>query len=232
MKEKMILTSRIFQLNERAIHSESVQLYSIVRRKFNVSFVPDILRFTHNTAHKILTILFLALILPSVANAHRGARGEVDTCRISVGSEVIHFSAYTPTLTGGKSYCHIIPEIGLTDLVIDYEGKKLRHTTVEFEVTKEPEGSRVYYHNPEKITKGSIDAKVDFAKYGTGNYLLHVTVLNEGETIDSHLPFSVGLEPVESAVPNKILIPFIIIIIIFAGMFFMSKSNKKQTPSA
>jgi hypothetical protein len=40
--------------------------------------------------------------------------------------------------------------------VIDYEGKKLRHTTVEFEVTKEPAGTRVYYHSPEQITKGTI----------------------------------------------------------------------------
>ncbi len=232
MKEKMILTSRIFQHIQRAIHPVCAQPYSSIRDKLSSSFMPDILGFTHNKVHTILSILFLVLILPSTANAHRGAKGEVDTCRISVGSEVIHFSAYTPTLSGGKSYCHIIPEIGLTDLVIDYEGKKLRHTTVEFEVTKEPEGSRVYYHNPEKITKGSVDAKVDFSKFGAGNYLLHVTVLNKGETIDSHLPFSVGLEAAESVIPNKILFPLIIIIIIFAAMFFMSKSNKKQPPSA
>ncbi|MCK5665494.1 MAG: hypothetical protein KAI17_18535, partial [Thiotrichaceae bacterium] len=116
-------------------------------------------------------------------------------------------------------------------LVIDYEGKKLRNTTVEFEVTKEPEGSRVYYHSPEKIKKGSIDAKVDFRQYGAGDYLLHVTVINQGETIDSHLPFSVGMEQEESMIPMKILIPFIIIVIIFAVMFGMSRS-KKQPPSS
>ncbi len=232
MKEKMILTSSIFQHIKRAIHPVNVLSYSTIKQKLNVDFVSDIFNFIHNKIHVIISILLLALILPSAANAHRGAQGEVDTCRISVGSEVIHFSAYTPTLTGGKSFCHIIPEVGLTDLVIDYEGKKLRHTTVEFEVTKEPEGSRVYYHNPEKIKKGSIDAKVDFSKFGAGNYLLHVTVLNQGETIDSHLPFSVGLEADKSAIPNKILIPFIIIVLIFAVMFFMSKSNKKQPPAA
>ncbi len=230
MKEKITLTSKSFQHSNHAIHSIREQPYSANRDKKSFSFVPDALSFINNKTHTLLSIMLLVLVLPSTVNAHRGAKGEVDTCRISVGKEVIHFSAYTPSLSAGRSFCHIIPEIGLTDLVIDYEGKKLRHTTVEFEVTKEPEGSRVYYHSPEKIKKGSIDAKVDFRQYGAGDYLLHVTVVNEGETIDSHLPFSVGMEPEESMIPMKILIPFIIIVIIFAVMFGMSRS-KKLPPS-
>ena len=229
MKEKITLTSIISQHNN-ATHPVRAQINTANRHKNNFGFA-NVQKFISYKSHTLLSILLLALILPSAANAHRGAKGEVDTCRISVGTEVIHFSAYTPTLSGGRSFCHIIPEIGPTDLVIDYEGKKLRHTTVEFEVTKEPEGSRVYYHSPEKIAKGSIDAKVDFSKYGAGNYLLHVTVINKGETIDSHLPFSVGLEPEENMIPNKILIPFIIIVIIFAVMFGMSRSNKNKPPS-
>ena len=201
------------------------------RHTINVKSVANLLSFYKHKTYAILSILLLALTIPSIATAHRGAKGEVDTCRISVGTEVIHFSAYTPTLTGGQSFCHIIPEIGLTDIVIDYEGKKLRNTTVEFEITKEPEGSRVYYNSPEKFKKGTVDAKVDFTKFGASDYLLHVTVINAGETIDSHLPFSVGIEPAESMIPNKILIPFIIITIIFAVMFGMSKSNKEPPSS-
>ncbi|GAW85401.1 conserved hypothetical protein [Bathymodiolus platifrons methanotrophic gill symbiont] len=220
MKQKITLTSKTSQRVARAIHLIRDQTYTVNRRKIN---------FHHaNNTLATLAILLFTLILPATANAHRGAKGEVDTCRISVGKEVIHFSAYTPSLSGGKSFCHVIPEIGLTDLVIDYEGKKLRHTTVEFEVTKEPEGSRVYYHKPEKIKKGSVDAKVDFRQYGAGNYLLHVTVVNEGETIDSHLPFSVGIEQAENMIPNKILIPFIIIVIILAVMFGMSRKPKQE----
>ena len=222
--KKFALTSTVSQHYNNAIHSLRIQRKAASRHKNGW-------RFCAGKSHALLSIICLGLILPLTANAHRGAKGEVDTCRISVGTEVIHFSAYTPSISGGKSYCHIIPEIGLTDLVIDYEGTKLRHTTVEFEVTKEPEGSRVYYHAPEQITKGTIDAKVDFRQYGEGNYLLHVTVLNQGETIDSHLPFSVGLEAEASAIPNKILIPFIIAAIIFGVMFFMSKKNKKEPES-
>lgn len=227
MKEKSAFTSIVSQ-HSHTLQSVRKLSIPINKRKKNLSFATRIYRTINHRVKLILTLLLMALMLPSIANAHRGAKGEVDTCRISVGKEVIHFSAYTPQLSAGRSFCHIIPELGLTDLVIDYEGKKLRHTTVEFEVTKEPEGSRVYYHSPEKIMKGSIDAKVDFRKYGAGNYLLHVTVLNEGETIDSHLPFSVGMEVEESAVPNKVLIPFIIIVVIFVVMFGMSRSKKKD----
>ncbi|NOQ62979.1 MAG: hypothetical protein GQ582_00525 [Methyloprofundus sp.] len=184
--------------------------------------------FKQGKTQLLLSLLLLAFLISTNANAHRGARGEVDTCRISVGKEVIHFSAYVPTLNPGISFCHIIPELGPTDLVIDYEGKKLRRTTVEFEVTKEPEGSRVYYHAPEKIKKGSIDAKVDFRQHGAGNYLLHVTVINDGETIDSHLPFSVGIEEEEELIPNKILIPFIIIVLMLAIIFIMPQPKKSK----
>lgn len=220
MKTNITLCIFNSSTKESVTHSEIKQSKTLAKLKNNSGL---------SIINYLLSILFVSLLLPTTANAHRGAKGEIDTCRISVGKEVIHFSAYTPTLSGGRSFCHIIPEIGPTDLVIDYEGKKLRHTTVEFEVTKEPEGSRVYYHSPEKIKKGSIDAKVDFSKHGAGDYLLHVTVVNEGETIDSHLPFSVGIEPEEPMIPAKILIPLIIIIIIFAVMFFMSRNQKNAS---
>ena len=219
-------------INLTSINSQSIEhTETINRHSISAHSVTNPFSFYKHKAYAILSILLLALIIPSTATAHRGAKGEVDTCRISVGKEVIHFSAYTPTLTGGQSFCHIIPEVGLTDIVIDYEGKKLRNTTVEFEITKEPEGSRVYYNKPEKFKKGTVDAKVDFSQPGAGNYLLHVTVVNAGETIDSHLPFSVGMEAAESLIPNKILIPFIIIVVIFVFMFGMSKSKKNQPPS-
>lgn len=228
---KTALISRGSQHRNSTIHQIRSWRNTSSRYKNSFGLFSDILGLIRYKSQAVLSILCLVLILPMSANAHRGAKGEIDTCRISVGKEVIHFSAYTATLSGGKSYCQIIPGVGLTDLVIDYEGSKLRHTTVEFEVTKEPEGSRVYYHSPEQIRKGTVDAKVDFRQYGEGNYLLHVTVLNQGETIDSHLPFSVGLEQDEGAISSKILIPLIIALAIFAAMFFMSKTNRKEPPA-
>ncbi|MFK5949749.1 MAG: hypothetical protein QM500_13380 [Methylococcales bacterium] len=163
----------------------------------------------------IISILLISIIFQSTANAHRGAKNEIDRCRFTVGSEIIHFSAYTPAFSGGEGFCRFIPNIGQTHLVFDYEGHKLRKTTVEFEITKEPEGTRIYYQKPEVIKKGSVDAQVNFDKAGAGagNYLAHVTIVYQGKTLDSHLPFSVGIEPVEESNITVIVASVILILI-------------------
>ncbi|MCK4841447.1 MAG: hypothetical protein KAT04_06140 [Methylococcales bacterium] len=182
----------------------------------------------HKQVGILWSVLFLSLIVPATVNAHRGARNEVDTCRFSVGTEVIHFTAYTPTFSGGTGFCHAIPNIGLTHLVFDYEGKKLRNTTVEFEITKEPEGTRIFYQKPEKIKKGSIDAKLDFNTFGAGDYLAHVTIFHQGEKLDSHLPFSIGVESVGSGIPTIVIIMLSLVVIVFLGMIVMSRNDGKQ----
>ncbi|MCK5831613.1 MAG: hypothetical protein KAH20_15065 [Methylococcales bacterium] len=175
----------------------------------------------------ILSTVFLSLFFSSIATAHRGAKNEVDTCRILIGNEIVHFSAYTPTLTPGESYCHTIPEAGITNLVIDYEGTKLRNTTVEFEVTKEPEGTRIYYQKPEKIKKGSWDAKIDFSGSGAGEYLTHITIMNQGKKLDSHIPFTVGIE--EDNFPYKLVIPIVLIIITLIGIQVKVKNREPSS---
>lgn len=177
----------------------------------------------------ILSVLFCSIILSSSVSAHRGSPSEIDTCRIPVGGEVIHFTAYTPQFTAGTGFCQVIPDIGATHLVFDYEGRKLRNTTVEFEITKEPEGTRIYYQKPEKIKKGTMDAKIDFSKHGAGNYLVHITIVYEGEKQDSHLPFTVGLGQVGGDTPYLVIILGGIILIVLAVMVVMSRSKKNQT---
>ena len=78
-------------------------------------------------------------------------------------------------------------------MVFDYEGKKLRDVFIEFEVTKEPEGTRVYYQPPKQIKTGTVNARIDFSKFGAGDYLAHVTIVHKDEKLDTHLPFSVGI---------------------------------------
>lgn len=179
----------------------------------------------------IISGLLLSLFLQTPAHAHRGAKNAIDLCRFTVGNEVIHFSAYTPNITGGESFCRTIPGIGLTHLVFDYEGNKLRKTTVEFEITKEPEGTRVFYQKPEKIKKGSVDAEINFDKLGlgSGNYLAHVTIMYQGDKLDSHLPFTVGMEP-EDSINYIVIIAGVILAIIgifvFVTMLRRFEANK------
>lgn len=142
----------------------------------------------------ILAALLLAGIFPDAAYAHRSATDQVDDCNIRVGYERVHFTAYTPTLTNNREYCKAIPKLGPTNLVFDYEGKNLRNITVQFEVTKEPEGTRIFYQEPRKIKTGTVNGVVDFSQYGAGNYLAHVAIVHNGKELDTHIPFSVGLE--------------------------------------
>ena len=178
----------------------------------------------------MLSILCLAI---PTANAHRGAKNAIDTCRFSVGSEVIHFSAYTPTFSDGESFCHSIPNIGETHLVFDYEGNKLRKTTVEFEITKEPEGTRIFYQKPKKIKKSSVNAKINFnaENAGAGHYLAHVTIMYQGEKLDSHLSFSVGIEPEDEGnivVLTASIILLLIGLVVFIIMVRKFNANKEE----
>lgn len=136
---------------------------------------------------------FSCSMLPvSTVWAHGGVSVEIDSCRIPIGDQWVHFTGYTPTFTADTEYCNAIPDIGQTNLVFDYEGKLLRAMTVEFEITKEPEGTRIYYQEPKTHETGTINAPINFSQYGSGKYLAHVTLVNEGKTIDAHLPFTVG----------------------------------------
>ena len=180
--------------------------------------------------NKIVLLMILIMVLPTVVYGHRpihGESNEIDACRIKVGYERIHFSAYTPTLTGSQNYCEAIPDIGPTNLVFDYEGKKLRNVTIEFEITKEPEGSRVFYQEPKKIKTGTVNALVDFSSYGAGNYLAHVTIVHKGKKLDQHIPFSVGLDQGFQISFTTVLIAMIIIgmIIYLMKRFFKDKKN-------
>ncbi len=177
-------------------------------------------------ANSLFSLLVFSVLSINTVHAHRGAANEIDKCRVPVAGEVIHITAYT-NMSGATGFCQSIPHVTQTDLVFDYEGKKLRKTTVEFEVTKEPEQTRIYYQEPTKIKKGTLDAKIDFSKYGAGDYLVHITVVHNGETLDSHLPFTVGLEPEETGLPLGIYVLIGILVVVLTGMVVMSRSKTK-----
>jgi hypothetical protein len=137
--------------------------------------------------------LFAGIVIAPQVFGHGGASVQIDTCRIPVaGSNWVHFTAYTPTLTADTEYCKSIPQAGPTNLVFDYENKPLRSMTIQFEVTKEPDAEQVYYQPPQTRKSGTLNAAVDFSRFGEGDYLAHVTLIHEGKQIDAHLPFSVG----------------------------------------
>jgi hypothetical protein len=180
---------------------------------------------------RLFHLLILAFALQQPAFAHRGDADDVDLCRIKIGNEWIHFAAYTPTLSENKSYCKSIPKVGMTNLVFDYEGKQLRHVSIEFEVTKEPEGTRVYYRPPNTSKTGTVEGAVDFNQFGPGNYQAHVTLVENNQKVDTHIPFSVGIEGDESFIKlKKTLFTIGISIVIGFVCFKYARSGKGDEP--
>ncbi|MGZ4955630.1 MAG: hypothetical protein ACXV8Q_11000 [Methylobacter sp.] len=180
-----------------------------------------------------LSALFLMVSFSAPSYSHRGALDEVDVCRIRVGTEKIHFTAYTPTFTQSESYCRFIPNVGLTNLIFDYEGKKLRDVSVEFEVTKEPEGTRIFYLEPQKTKTGTVKADIDFSKYGAGDYLAHVTIGHDGEKLDTHLPFVVGAEEAKTPWGKYLFFVISVAVLMAIGITVLTRkySNQENTGS-
>lgn len=178
----------------------------------------------------ILRSLILITLLPPVTYAHRSAEDQADPCRIHVGYEWIHFSAYTPEFTGNKTFCKTIPNLGMTNLVFDYEGKKLRNVSIEFEVTKLPEGTRIFYRAPDKSKTGTVDGTVDFKQFGPGNYLAHVTIVDKDKKLDTHVPFSVGIENNSFSRIIKYLLTFLVcaVIIYFSIKALIARKDRAR----
>jgi hypothetical protein len=173
----------------------------------------------------LLTLGLLAsALIPAAVWAHGGASGvDTDSCRIPVGSYWVHFTAYQPQLAGTTEYCSAIPETGSTTLVFDYEGKALRNMTVEFEITKEPEGTRVFYKEPSTYPTGSANTTINFTE--AGNYLAHVTLVNEGQKVDAHVPFKVGTA--QSGLSSSTLLVIIVVVIAVGYIFYLSNAGFK-----
>lgn len=163
-------------------------------------------------------------VIPVSTWAHGGASGvDLDACRIPVGPHWVHFTAYQPQLTGTTEYCNSIPELGSATLVFDYEGKALRNMTVEFEITKEPQGTRVFYKEPSTYPTGTVNTTINFTD--PGNYLAHVTLVNEGQKVDAHVPFSVG--GASGGLSTSTYLVIAVILIAVGYIFYLSNASFK-----
>jgi len=78
---------------------------------------------------------------------------------------------------------------------------KYRNMLVEFEVTKEPEGTRVFFLPSAKHKKGSVNLELKNGVSEPGQYLIHITLVpdpadtenrTQGERLDVHMGFKAG----------------------------------------
>lgn len=168
--------------------------------------------------------LLVSTVLPVAGWAHGGASVDTDQCRVQIGSHLVHFTAYQPQLTGTTEYCNTIPELGNTVVVFDYEGKALRNMTVEFEITKEPEGTRVFYQPPGTHSNGTFNSTVNFTD--PGKYRIHITLVNEGQKVDEHIGLSVGGGAQGSSISTYIVIAVVLFAIGY--IFYLSNASFKN----
>jgi len=181
---------------------------------------------------KKTTLGLTALLFSSALWAHGGAAGtDTDQCKFELQpTHWIHYTAYQPKAFPAEDFCGNIPSTGtLTQLVFDYQDMKYRNMAVEFEVTKEPGGERVFFQEAAKHKSGTVMLSLPEGVKDPGKYLIHITLVpdaGEGERLDAHMSFQAGKG--QSATRNEM---FLYGFFAFAGLYilYLSSAGFKRT---
>lgn len=140
-----------------------------------------------------LSAFLVALSVSPVSRADGGggpSSGPGGGCRLQLDSYLVSFTAYQPQLTGTSPYCVEIPETGNISIVFDLETKELRDKTLEFEITKEKGGARIFYQAPDKFPTGVFNRTINITE--PGDYFARVSLLEDGKKHDAQLKFHVA----------------------------------------
>ncbi|NOU21661.1 MAG: hypothetical protein HOO93_07675 [Methyloglobulus sp.] len=179
-----------------------------------------------NTSQLFRKVLLgtLAVLFSASVWAHGGAKGtDTDQCKFELEPDHwIHYTAYQPNAFPAEEFCANIPrEKEALILVFDYQDQKYKDDTVEFEVTKEPEGTRVFFLEKAKHKKGTVELKLPNGVPEPGSYLIHITLVpDQGERKDVHMAFKAGGGKGAS---NSQM--FIYLILIAAGLYVLYLYN-------
>jgi len=166
----------------------------------------------------------LGLLFSSALWAHGGAVGtDTDQCKFELEKgHWIHYTAYQPQAYPAEEFCGNLPALNtLTQLVFDYQDIRYRNRSVEFEVTKEPEGTRVFFQPAKKHKSGTVVLSLPNGLPEKGKYLIHITLLQDnGERLDAHMGFKAGFgEKVSSGSLG------LYALIVLAGLYVFYLSN-------
>jgi len=175
-------------------------------------------------------LIFLGLFFSASLWAHGGAAGtDTDQCKFELEpGHWIHYTAYQPKDFPAEDFCGNIPNVNsLTQLVFDYQDMRYRGMAVEFEVTKEPEGARVFFQPAAKHKSGTVMLDLKQGVPEAGKYLIHITLVpDQGERLDAHMSFKAGTGKAVSK--NNILL---YVFFAFAGLYvlYLSHAGFKRT---
>lgn len=169
-------------------------------------------------------LVLLGLLFSASLWAHGGAAGtDTDQCKFELEpGHWLHYTAYQPNAFPAEDFCANIPrDKEMTLLVFDYQDMKYRDMSVEFEVTKEPEGTSVFKLPAAKHKKGTVELKLPNGVPEPGKYLIHITLVPDaGDRLDAHMGFKAGGGPAVSK-NNMLLYAFFA----FAGLYVVYLSH-------
>ncbi|MCK5829111.1 MAG: hypothetical protein KAH20_02290 [Methylococcales bacterium] len=167
----------------------------------------------------------IALLFSSTLFAHGGAAGtDTDQCKFELEPDHwIHYTAYQSKQYPGDEFCGSLPESAAhTQLVFDYQDIRYRNMAVEFEVTKEPEGTRVFFQDAKKHKSGTVILTLPNGVPESGKYLIHITLHKDnGERLDAHMSFKSG-----TGAPTSSMDLIIYLLAGLAGLYVFYLSNE------
>lgn len=183
------------------------------------------------TAHffKKSCLALLGMVFSASIWAHGGAAGtDTDQCKFELEpTHWIHYTAYQPAAYSAEEFCGKLPGTNTrTQLVFDYQDMRYRNMTIEFEVTKEPEGTRVFFLPAAKHKSGTVNLDLPQGVPEPGKYLIHITLVpDQGERLDAHMSFTAGGG---KAVSNNSMLLYAFFA--FAGLyvFYLSHAGFKK----
>jgi len=166
----------------------------------------------------------LGLLLSTAVWAHGGAAGtDTDQCKFELEpSHWIHYTAYQPKAFPAEEFCGKLPGSNTpTQLVFDYQDMRYRKMSIEFEVTKEPEGTRVFFLPSKKHSSGTVNLELPNGVPEAGKYLIHITLVpDQGDRLDAHMSFTAGTGA-KTSTSNFVLY----VVFILGGLYMLYLSN-------
>ena len=159
-----------------------------------------------------LAALLMSATFIGPAHSHGGVSIADDSCILTIGPYLFHFTGYQPTLTQAQEFCEDIPNEGKAIVVLDHVDKALRKMLTDFRVIHDYkdlgngakieqldgveilEKHTVFYKKPSLYPRGTVNVEADFKK---GRYIGMVTVKNptDNKVYTAIFPFSVGYGP-------------------------------------
>ncbi|PCJ15354.1 MAG: hypothetical protein COB04_13335 [Gammaproteobacteria bacterium] len=194
-------------------------------------------------------LLAAALMLCStVSFGHGGVSVDDDVCVIRVGPYKAHFTGYQPEKRATQEFCEDIPVVGKAIFVLDFISDDLRVMDTDFRIIKDVnnignqatfadlgseediEKATIYYNEPKKFPRGTINVRFEFPTEGRYIGLVSATHPDSGRKYTSVFPFQVGVTSYA-----KFLVPIGLIIVFSSIAFgiFLSrvKSQEKKAES-